>query len=139
MAKRKESPTWLLAFAFLFVLVAGLALILGQQIYGYSGLAFEVFAYGLSIVALTLAALSAVSSWRQFRIMKKMVRDVHKAVAEIEDVSATNESIRRKLGEDYRMNQAIAEALAEHGVGENSDIREKIARKVARRLKKSKR
>ena len=128
--------SWVLIIALVVVALAGLVLLFGRQYLGYGGLAYELIAYGISVIALVLAVLSVLNSVRQGRIMRRMVRDVHHAVAELEDVSQTSAKIQRQLGKDYRMNQAIAEVLAEHGVGENEKVRQKIARKVARRLKK---
>ncbi len=137
MANPKSDRTWTLVIALVIVALFGLVLLVGQQYLGYSGLAFELLAYGLSIVALILAVLSVINGIRQGRVMKRIVHDVHKAVTDISEVADTNEKIRRKLSEDHHMNRIIAEVLGEYGLGEDQKTRQKIARRVSRRLKKS--
>lgn len=132
----KQNVTRNLVIAFAVVALIGLALIFARQSFEYSVIAYDVLIYTISIVALVLAVLSLVNSFRQARVMKRMVRDVHKAVEQLEDVSNANERIRRKLGEEYKVNQAIADVLAGYGLGDNEEMRTQIAKKVSRRIKK---
>ena len=118
------------------VVLIGLALIISSEYFSYSGLAFQVLTYALSILALVLAVLSVVNSIRQNRAMNRMVRDVHAAIAELKEVTASNEEIEKELKDEYRMNKIITDVFSEYGIGDNEHVRKSIAKRVSRRLKK---
>lgn len=125
-----------LIFLLVAVILLGLALIISRQFFSYSGLVFDVLTYSLSILALVLAVLSVVNSIRQNRAMNRMVHDVHAAIAELKEITVSNEKIERELSDEYRMNKVITDVLSEYGVGNNERMRTSIAHRVSRRLKK---
>jgi hypothetical protein len=138
---KKLSRARVLFIALAGVIIVGLALLISSQVFSFGGFAFEIVAYGLSVIALGLAIFSVVNSIRQNRIMNRMVRDVHAAVLGLKEVESSNEAIEemieQEIEEENRMNQAITDVLAEHGVGANEKVRALIARKVSHRLNKS--
>jgi len=119
------------------VVLLGIALLVSRHTFGYSGLAFDLLTYVLSIVALVLAILSVVNSIRQNRKLDRMVRDVHATIAELKEVSDSNTKIEHEIDEEYRMNKVITDVLAEYGIGDNEKVRRSIARRTSRRLKKT--
>lgn len=137
---KRLSKTKLLFIALSGVVLAGLALLVSSQVFSFGGFAFEVVAYALSVIALILAILSVLNSIRQNRIMNRMVRDVHAAVLGLKEVASSNaaieEMIETEIEEENRMNKAITDVLAEHGVGSTDKVRALIARKVSHRLNK---
>ena len=118
------------------VILLGLVLIISRQFFSYSSVVFDVLTYALSILALVLAVLSVVNSIRQNRAMSRMVHDVHAAIAELKEITISNEKIERELRDEYRMNKVITDVLSEYGIGDNERIRSTIAKRVSRRLKK---
>ena len=132
----KFSTTHILISLFIAVIVIGLGLLISRQVFNYSGLAFDVLTYVLSVVALILAVLSVINTLRQGRKINQMVRDVHSAVGELKQVTASNDKIEKEISEEYRMNKVITEVLSEYGFGESKRVRRSIAKKVSRRLNK---
>jgi hypothetical protein len=137
---KRLSKTSLLLLSLSGVVLIGFALLVSSQVFSFAGFAFEIVAYGLSVIALVLAILSVLNSIRQNRIMNRMVRDVHAAVLGLKEVADSNvaieEMIEEEIEEENRMNKAITEVLAEHGVGASEKVRKLIAKKVSHRLKK---
>lgn len=119
------------------VVLLGIALLVSRHAFGYSGFAFDLLTYVLSIVALVLAILSVVNSIRQNHKLDRMVRDVHATIAELKEVSDSNTKIEHEIDEEYRMNKVITDVLAEYGIGDNEKVRRSIARRTSRRLKKT--
>ena len=131
------SKTNTLIVAFAVVVLVGIVLLISRQVFDYSGLAFDVLTYVLSIVALVLAVLSVLNTVRQGRKINQMVRDVHAAVTELKEVSVSNDKIEREVNEEYHMNKVITDVLSEYGIGDSKKVRHSIARKVTRRMKKT--
>lgn len=132
----KLSTTHALVICFVIVIFIGLGLLISRQVFNYSGLAFDVLTYILSVVALVLAVLSIINTLRQGRKINQMVRDVHNAVGELKQVAESNDKIEKEISEEYRMNKVITDVLSEYGFGESRRVRHAIARKVSRRMKK---
>lgn len=132
----KLSTTHVLVSCFVVVIFIGLGLLISRQVFNYSGLAFDVLTYILSVVALVLAVLSIINTLRQGRKINQMVRDVHNAVGELKQVAESNDKIEKEISEEYRMNKVITDVLSEYGYGESKRVRHAIARKVSRRMKK---
>lgn len=133
----KPDRTRVLVVILAIVVLVGIVLLIGRQVFNYSGFAFDLLTYILSIVALVLAILSVVNSFRQNRILGRMVRDVHASIAELKEVSRSNDKIEREISEEYEMNKIITDVLSEYGIGENEKIRRSIAKRASRRMKKS--
>lgn len=136
-AMMKADKTRLLIIILLVIVVVGIALIMSRPVFNYSALVFDLLTYVVSIVALALAILSVLNSMRQNRILKKMVRDVHGSIAELQEVAQSTDAIEREIREEYHMNKVITDVLSEYGIGDTSRVRRSIARRVARRLKKT--
>lgn len=132
----KTDKTRILIIAFAAVVLIGFVLLIGRQLFAFSGLAFEILTYVLSIAAIILAVLSVLNSIRQGRAINRMVRDVHAAVAELREVSDSNDKMEHELSEEYHMNKVIIDVLAEYGIGENHRMRQTVAKRVSHRLKK---
>ena len=134
---KKLLATRYLLYALSAVVLLGLGLLLARQVLDVAGVAFDVMTYILSVAALALAVLSVINSIHQQRAMRRMVREVHAAVTELEEVADTNEAIERKVRDEHRVSTAIAEVLVEYGMGENEKVRKAIAHRVGKKLKKA--
>ena len=133
----KPDKTRVLIGALSAVVLVGIILIVSQRVFNYSGLAFDLLTYILSIVALALAVLSVTNSIRQNRILRKMVHEVHTSIAELKEVAESTDEIEHEIREEYRMNKVITDVLSEYGIGDDPKVRHAIARHVTRRLKKT--
>jgi len=133
----KLDKTKALIGALFVVVLIGLILLVGRQVFSYSGLAFDVLTYVLSIVALALAVLSVVNSLRQNRILGRMVREVHSSIAELKEVAESTDEMEREMREEFRMNKVITDVLSEYGIGDDPKVRHAIAKRVTHRLKKT--
>lgn len=96
---------------------------------------FEILAFSVSVSALTLAVLSGISSIRQMRMMQKVSREVHAALAEIREVNLDNETIKDKLSQEYAVTQSIIDALNDSGIGDSEADRETIAGHIEKTLR----
>lgn len=132
----KPDKTRTLIVVLAITVLVGLGLLISRQVFEYGGLAFDVLTYVLSIAALVLAIVSVTNSIRQNRVMRRMVRDVHAAVLELQEVAASNDKIEREISEEYHMNKVITDVLSEYGIGEDEHVRRTIAKQVSHRLKK---
>ncbi len=133
----KLDKTKILIGALFAVVLVGLILLVGRQVFSFSGLAFDVLTYVLSIVALALAVLSVANSIRQNRILGKMVHEVHTSIAELKEVAESTDEMEREMREEYRMNKVITDVLSEYGIGDDPKVRHAIAKRVTHRLKKT--
>lgn len=101
-----------------------------------AGLAlFELITFSVGIAALMLAVLGSVSSSYQMRVTQRISREVRTAIDELKDIDKTNESIRRRLNQDYELAKDIAEALHEAGVIEDESERHIVARTIEQKVR----
>lgn len=99
---------------------------------------FELTAFSISIVAVALAVLGAITSIHQTRAMRKIARDMRSAIQDLRDIDKDNESIKRKISQDYALSRDVAEALAEAGIIEDDAKRQKVAKNIERKVKRKK-
>lgn len=97
---------------------------------------FELTAFGISIVAVALAVLGSITSIHQTREVRKIARHIEKAIAGLGEIDRDNESIKRKINQDYALSRAIADALAEAGIIEDDAKRHAVAGKIERNIRK---
>lgn len=97
---------------------------------------FELTAFSVSVVAVTLAILGAIASIHQTRAMRRIARDMRAAIQDLKDINKGNESIKRKIGQDYALSRDVAEALTEAGIIEDDELRQKIAQRIERKVRK---
>ncbi len=91
---------------------------------------YELLAFSVSITAVTLAALGAITNIHQTRIMRRVAAEMREAIDELRDIDADNEQIKQAVGHDYEMVKDIAEALAEAGMLDDDDERHRVARHI---------
>lgn len=96
---------------------------------------FELTAFGVSIVAVALAVLGSIASIHQTREVRRIARHIEEAIAGLKEIDRDNESIKRKLGQDYALSQSIAEALAEAGVIDDDVKRRAVASDIETKLR----
>ena len=98
---------------------------------------FEIMAFSVSVTAVTLAILGAISNIHQRRVMQRMAREMHEAITEIKDLHKDNEAIQRALEEDSnQFAKEIAEVLAEFGVITDAAKRHTVAGNIEKRVRK---
>ncbi|OYW85096.1 hypothetical protein B7Z17_02940 [Candidatus Saccharibacteria bacterium 32-49-10] len=97
---------------------------------------FELTAFSVSVVAVALAVLGAIASIHQTRAMRRIARDMRAAIQDLKDINKDNESIKRKIGQDYALSRDVAEALTEAGIIEDDELRQKIAQRIERKVRK---
>ena len=101
-----------------------------------AGLAlFELITFSVGVTALVLAVLGSVNSTYQMRVIRRISREVHTAISELKDIDKTNESIRRRLNQDYELAKDIAEALHEAGIIDDEAERHAVARTIERKVR----
>ncbi len=130
---RAERIFYILLILITIVAFIGLFLLIMQAKTAELAL-FELLAFSISITAVILAILGAISNVHQARVTRRIVRDLHQAVEELHDINADNESIKRAIGRDYALAKDIAEALAEAGMLDD-DARHQVARQVEHKVR----
>lgn len=101
-----------------------------------AGLAlFELITFGIGVAALLLAVLGSISASYQMRVTQRISREVHTAIHELKDIDRTNESIRRRLNQDYELAKDIAEALHEAGIIDDEEERHVVARSIEQKVR----
>lgn len=96
---------------------------------------YELLAFTVSITAVTLAALGAISNIHQTRIMRRLATEMREAISELRDIDADNEQIKQAVGHDVEMVKDIADALAEAGMLDDDDERHRVARHIERKVR----
>lgn len=97
---------------------------------------FELTAFSVSIVAVALAVLGSIASIHQTQEVRRIAKGIKEAVGELRELDRDNESIKRKLSQDYALSRDIAEALAEAGIIEDDAKRRAVAGKIERKIRK---
>lgn len=101
-----------------------------------AGLAlFELITFSVGVTALVLAVLGSVNSAYQMQVIRRISKEVHTAIGELQDIDKTNESIRRRLNQDYELAKDIAEALHEAGIIDDEEERHAVARTIERKVR----
>lgn len=129
----KANKTQVFVIILGIVVVLGLVLIFTRQYFNYSGFAFDILTYVLSIVALVLAVLSVVNGLRQGRVMKQIVHDVH---IELKQMADLNVKIEQGIKEDREVNEVISKVLSKYGIDETDRVRSKIHHHTEKHIKK---
>lgn len=133
--RRAEQLLHVLLYVIVVLAIIGVILVFIHST--STGLAvFEVIAFSVGVSALTLAVLGSITSLRQLRIMQKLSREMHAALAEIREVNLDGEAIKETLARDYETTQSIVKALHSSGVGESDAARQTIATTIRESLHK---
>lgn len=134
-AKVERRLYWLLD-AVVLIGLAGVILVLFRA-QSVELAVFEIMAFSVSVTAVTLAILGAISNIHQRRVMQRMAREMHEAIIEIKDLRKDNEVIQRALEEDSaQFAKEIAEVLAEFGVIADAAKRHAVAGNIEKKVRK---
>lgn len=99
---------------------------------------FELLAFGISVIAVLLAVIGAITSVQQTRSMRKIAHDIKETIHGLQGLDADTESIKRKLQQDYSIAKDIAEALADAGIMVNDHKdRKNLAEHIEKKFKKT--
>lgn len=136
---KAEKQLYLLLDVIIFIGLAGL-IILMMQAQSFELLAYEMMAFSVSVTAVTLAALGAINNIQQRRVMQKIAKETHEAIAELKDLHKDNAEILRALQEDpslvvHEIAEVLAEMNVEHDDTKRHAMAGNIEQKVRRRVK----
>ena len=135
MSPKSEKRLYLLLDVIALIALAGMTLLIIRAQSLQLAL-FEMLAFSVSITAVTLGVLGAINNIRQRRVMQRMAKEMHEAIAEIKDLHKDNQQIQQTLHEDSAMlAKEIAEILAEAGVADNDTHRHAIAKDIEQKVR----
>lgn len=98
---------------------------------------FELLAFSISVIAVFLALLGAMTSMNQTKAMERISRNIREAINGLKDLDAESALIRKKLSQDYALAKDIAEALTEAGIMiDDSEKQKNLAGKIEKRIRK---
>lgn len=97
---------------------------------------FELLAFSVSITAVTLGALGAINNIHQRRVVQRIAKEVHEAIAELKDLHNDNKAIQHALEEDSALfAKEIAEVLAETGLIDDDTKRHAVAGDIEQKVR----
>ena len=118
-SKRAEKIFQILLWATALGAIVGLALLITHAT--SVGLAlFELITFTFSLVAVTLAILGSITGIQQSRTMSKISREMQNTLKELQVIDHDNELIKKKIQQDYKLAQEIADTLLDMGVDAQS-------------------
>lgn len=138
MSPEKAEKVLISLLLFIGILtIAGITLLFAQASSARLA-AFELMAFSISVIAVTLAILGSIANLHQIRTMKRIARDIKAAISSLKHLDADNESIKRKIHKDYEVARDIAEALSEAGIMSNdTEKRKNLAGKIQSKIQKN--
>lgn len=131
--KNEEVFHTILRITMIVAITASIALLITKRDAGPT-VAFDLLAYVISFVALILTTLQSISIAQQVRITRHASAKITEALHSIEELVAVDKKLSREVARDAALDEQIIAVLAKHGVGENGEQREKIAKAVARNV-----
>ncbi len=101
-----------------------------------SHLTFSLIAFGIGVAALLVTILQSITISRQMQITEKAAREVRETGEQLKDLVRNNMRLEREVEEDIQLDHKIISVLEEHGVGDSAEVRGKVARHIAQKIKK---
>lgn len=137
MNDKNEQIFFVLLRVFVGIAIVGLMVLfltnLGKR---PSDIAFSLIAFVISVAALVMTTLQSVSILRQVRVTKRAAKLVQEASVAIELLVKEDKTLELALRQDLALDKEIIGALEEHGVGENEDERQAVAKTIKKRLRR---
>lgn len=96
---------------------------------------FELLAFIISITAVALTVLGAISNVHQARISSHIASELRQAMKELHGIDKDNSLIKRRINQEYELAKDIAEALKEVGLIDSDDDRHAVAKNVERKVR----
>lgn len=137
MNDKSEQIFFVLLRVFVGIAIVGLMVLfltnLGKR---PSDIAFSLIAFIISVAALVMTTLQSVSILRQVKVTKKAAKLVQESSDMVQLLIKEDKTMERALREDLELDKEIVAALEEHGIGDNEDDRQAVAKTIKKRLKK---
>lgn len=86
--------------------------------------AYEIIAFTVGIVALTLVVFASLDGLRNSRELKVMAREIRESLHQVRAISHDNEELEREMNHELRIDEEILRLLREHGVSDDKKRRE---------------
>lgn len=99
---------------------------------------FELLAFSVSIAALVLATLGAISNLHQVQTIRTISREMRSTLQELRDINQDTDTIKQKIAQDYALSKDIIEVLRDAKVGDDDAGRQRIADKIEHTVRRSK-
>lgn len=136
MSEKNEQVFFVLLRIFVAISILGLlVLVVTNRNNSPSDIAFSLIAFVISVAALVMTTLQSVSIARQVRVTKRAAKLVQEASVAIELLVKEDKTLELALRQDLALDKEIIGALEEHGVGENEDERQAVAKTIKKRLR----
>ena len=98
---------------------------------------FELLAFSVSIAALVLATLGAISNLHQVQTVRTISREMRSTLQELRDINQDTDTIKQKIAQDYALSKDIIEVLRDAKVGDDDAGRRLIADKIEHTVRRS--
>lgn len=138
MSPRKVQKALFALLVFVgFASLVGMVLLILQA--ESAELAFiELLVFSISVIAVFLAVLGAITSVNQTRVMDRIARNMRETIQNLKELDAESAFIRRKLNQDYALAKDIAEALSDAGIMvDDSEKRKHLAGNIEKKIRKT--
>ena len=128
---------FLLARIIILVSLIGLGILVFANIgEDPSHLTFSLIAFGISVAALLVTVLQSITIARQMQLTQKAVREVRETGEQLKSLVTNDHRLVQEVHKDIKLDREVIAALEEHGLGANDSERRKVAKIIARKLKK---
>lgn len=135
-----RSRYYLFAKIIILVALVGLAILVFANIdEDPSQLTFSMIAFCIGVAALLVAILQGVAISKQMQMTERAAREVRETGEQLKNLVRNNMKLEREIEEDIQLDHKIISVLKEYGLGEDDQVRHKVARHIALKLGKTSR
>lgn len=128
---------FLLARIIILISLIGLAVLVFSNIgEDPSHLTFSLIAFGISVAALLVTILQSITIVRQMQLTQRAVHEVRETGEQLKNLVNNDHRLTREVHEDIELDREVIAALEEHGFGADDEERRKVAKRIARKLRK---
>lgn len=121
-----------LLVGFMALIAIGLAILLVNNFDEHpSVMAFSLIAFTVSAAALLMTTYQSFSIARQLRMMESMIRAVHEAGRDVEQLVSEERQLEREIRQDMKLDKAVVAILEEYGIGVSEKERQAVAKRLA--------
>lgn len=136
MNEKNEQIFYVLLRIFVGISIVGLFILIVTNLNrSPSDIAFSLIAFVISVAALVMTTLQSVSISRQVRVTKHAAKLVQETSEVLQLLIKENKTMEYTIKQDLTLDREIIAALEEHGVGNNEDERQAVAKAIKKRLR----
>lgn len=133
---RQKSLYTKLVWVFIAIAAVGVAILFYEAMIGQSNtVLFSLIVFTISIAALIMTTLQGISADRQLRLTEKIMRETRESNHSMEQLVEEDRKLGRDIRKDMILDQEVVSILEQYGVGDNAEVRRKVARKIASKTK----